>query len=112
MLLQLASARAIPQRKASSLLQIAYFSTAARVQDAKTVHDILIQSRVNNRRDGITGLLIAGGNRYMQIIEGPAFAAEPVRQDPQGPAAPRRFHADEPQHLPAQLRGLVDGLSP
>ncbi len=57
------------------MFQIAYFSTASTTQDAKTVHDILVASRVNNRRDDITGLLVAGGNRYMQVIEGPRAAA-------------------------------------
>ena len=58
------------------MLQIAYFSTAATLQDAKTVHDILVSSRINNRRDDITGLLVAGGNRYLQVIEGPRLATE------------------------------------
>jgi hypothetical protein len=58
------------------MLQLAYFSTAATEQNPATVHEILVASRVNNRRDGITGLLVAGGNRYMQVIEGPAYAIE------------------------------------
>jgi hypothetical protein len=58
------------------MLQLAYFSTAATEQNSATVHEILVASRVNNRRDGITGLLVAGGNRYMQVIEGPAYAIE------------------------------------
>ena len=58
------------------MFQIAYFSTAATPQDAQTVNDILIASRVNNHRDDVTGLLVAGGNRYMQVIEGPRGAAE------------------------------------
>jgi hypothetical protein len=53
------------------MLQIAYFSTAAVPQTAETAHELLVTSRVNNRRDGITGLLVAGGNRYLQVIEGP-----------------------------------------
>ncbi len=58
------------------MLQIAYFSTTAVRQDADTVHSILITSRINNRRDAITGILVAGGNRYLQIIEGPRTAME------------------------------------
>ena len=50
--------------------QIAYFSTAAEPQSAPLVHHILLASRTNNGRDGITGLLVAGGNRYLQVIEG------------------------------------------
>ncbi|MEO7564300.1 MAG: BLUF domain-containing protein [Sphingomicrobium sp.] len=56
------------------MLQIAYFSTASASQDAKTVNSVLISSRCNNRRDEITGLLVAGGNRYLQVIEGPSAA--------------------------------------
>jgi hypothetical protein len=54
--------------------QIAYFSTAAEPQTNELIHNILITARINNRRDEITGLLVAGGNRYMQIIEGPRGA--------------------------------------
>ena len=50
--------------------QIAYFSTAAEPQTAELVHGILIGARVFNRRHGISGLLVAGGNRYLQVIEG------------------------------------------
>jgi hypothetical protein len=53
------------------MLQIAYFSTAVLQQDATTVHNILTTARRNNRRDQITGLLVAGSNRYLQVIEGP-----------------------------------------
>src|ERR1700712_4845021 len=66
--------------------QIAYFSTAAKPQTSKSIHEILFASRINNRRDEITGLLVAGGNRYMQVIEGPSAAVEAlyatIRMDP------------------------------
>jgi hypothetical protein len=51
--------------------QIVYFSTAAGHQDAPTIDGILTVSRANNARDAITGMLVAGGNRYLQVIEGP-----------------------------------------
>ena len=53
------------------MLQIAYFSTATVRQSAEVLHDILTGSRRRNARDDISGLLVAGGNRYMQVIEGP-----------------------------------------
>ena len=53
------------------MLQIAYFSTAAVAQTEDVIHDILTVARAANARDNITGLLVAGGNRYLQIIEGP-----------------------------------------
>ena len=51
--------------------QIAYFSTATSRQFAHVLHPLLVVSRANNLANGITGLLVAGGNRYMQVFEGP-----------------------------------------
>ena len=56
--------------------QVIYFSTARERQDVGIAAAILEQSRRNNQRDGITGLLVAGGNRYLQVIEGPHLAIE------------------------------------
>ena len=54
--------------------QIIYFSTAAGRQDATITTGILAVSRVCNFRDQISGLLVAGGHRYLQVIEGPSDA--------------------------------------
>ena len=51
--------------------QIVYFSTAADRQDAIVIAGIVAQSRDHNLRHGITGMLVAGGHRYLQVIEGP-----------------------------------------
>ncbi len=56
--------------------QIVYFSTAADRQDAITFAAILAVSRAHNRRDKVTGLLIAGGHRYLQILEGATDVVE------------------------------------
>lgn len=50
--------------------QIVYFSTAAARQDEATIGEILEVSRQRNLRDDITGLLVAGGNRFLQVLEG------------------------------------------
>lgn len=50
--------------------QIIYFSTAADRQDAVVLAEIVAQSRAHNLRDNVTGLLVAGGHRYLQVIEG------------------------------------------
>ncbi|MCY7281392.1 MAG: BLUF domain-containing protein, partial [Sphingomonas bacterium] len=50
--------------------QIVYFSTASGRQDAIVTAGILAVARVHNRREGVTGLLVAGGHRYLQVIEG------------------------------------------
>ena len=54
--------------------QIVYFSTASDRQDAIVLAGIVAQSHAHNLRDGITGLLVAGGHRYLQVIEGPDAA--------------------------------------
>ncbi len=54
--------------------QIIYFSTACDRQDAIVIAGIVAQSRQHNLLDGITGLLVAGGHRYLQVIEGPDVA--------------------------------------
>ena len=55
--------------------QIVYFSTASGRQDAIVTAGILAVSRSRNQRDGISGLLVAGGHRYLQVFEGPTNAA-------------------------------------
>ena len=66
--------------------QFVYFSTAADRQDAIVTADILAVSRSNNLRENITGLLVVGGHRYLQVIEGPAHQVETtvarIRRDP------------------------------
>lgn len=58
------------------MLQIGYFSTAAVPQSAAAVHEVLTTARQNNGRDEITGLLVAGANRYLEVIEaGPRVRA-------------------------------------
>ncbi|MEO6256880.1 MAG: BLUF domain-containing protein [Sphingomicrobium sp.] len=58
------------------MFQIAYFSTAAEPQSAALIDAILVKSRLDNLRDDISGLLVAGGNRYLQVIEGRRQAVE------------------------------------
>lgn len=53
------------------MLQIGYVSTASGEQDPATLEAILTASRRYNQRWKISGLLVAGSGRYLQIIEGP-----------------------------------------
>ena len=48
-----------------------YVSDIAEGLDASAVSDILSESRTNNNRDDITGLLIFDGQRFAQFVEGP-----------------------------------------
>lgn len=51
--------------------QIVYVSTSRNMPDAAMIDDILRASRANNVRDGLTGLLVTGGRRFLQVLEGP-----------------------------------------
>jgi len=65
------------------MLQLVYISSVARAAD---LAGILSVSRLNNRRDGITGLLYSDGVRFLQALEGPTLAVETayarISQDP------------------------------
>jgi hypothetical protein len=54
----------------SGFFQIAYVSAASRDTDADVLTTILTAARRNNRRDGITGLLLFGNWLFFQILEG------------------------------------------
>ncbi len=51
--------------------RIIYISTVRGECDDGMIADILARSRFNNGRDGLTGLLVIGGRRFLQAIEGP-----------------------------------------
>ena len=53
------------------MYQLVYISTATDRTDAGVLDAILATSRRNNRRDGITGLLLHDGRRFLQVLEGP-----------------------------------------
>lgn len=53
------------------MLQIAYISTAKGIVDQALLDSILAVSRRNNAVAGISGLLVSGGRRFLQVLEGP-----------------------------------------
>ncbi len=57
------------------MLQLIYISSARSV-DPSAVQDILLISRINNRRDDISGLLYFDGVRFLQALEGPDAKVE------------------------------------
>lgn len=67
------------------MLQIVYISTARRRFSERELEDVLVKSRLNNGRCGVTGLLVAGGRRFLQALEGPEEAVgatfERIRAD-------------------------------
>lgn len=56
--------------------QLIYISTSRNLTQIPTgeLEDILAVSRRNNARDGLTGLLVTGGRRFLQLLEGPSEA--------------------------------------
>lgn len=56
------------------MLQLAYISSAKGLVDQSLLDDILHVSRLNNGRCGVTGLLVSGGRRFLQVLEGPEQA--------------------------------------
>ena len=55
------------------LTQLIYYSQPFGFDDAM-LDGILIQARRNNGRNGLTGALIARGDLYLQLLEGPETA--------------------------------------
>ncbi|CAN5371873.1 hypothetical protein BH10PSE13_BH10PSE13_08640 [soil metagenome] len=54
--------------------RILYISTARAILSADAMQEILRISRRNNDRAGVTGLLVVGGRRFLQALEGPSEA--------------------------------------
>ncbi len=52
------------------LVRLLYASRAAQGLDAEALDNLLKQSKSNNQRDGVTGLLCFSGNLFMQVLEG------------------------------------------
>jgi hypothetical protein len=58
--------------------QLVYISTARHEIFPDVLREILAVSRTNNARVGVTGLLVAGGNRFLQVLEGPLEAVREI----------------------------------
>lgn len=68
------------------MIRMLYISTARERATPETLADILRISRRNNAAVGVTGLLVVGGRRYLQVLEGPEAAVrttyERIARDP------------------------------
>lgn len=58
------------------MLRLIYISTARQLTTRAQLGQILRVSRENNARVGVTGLLVAGGKRFLQALEGEDGAVE------------------------------------
>ena len=85
--------------------RLLYISTARKAATAE-LDAILAVSRRNNAAIGITGLLITGGRRFLQVLEGPAPAVKTIfgriERDP------RHFAIVVLEHQPIQERSFGD----
>jgi hypothetical protein len=91
---------------AQDVQRIIYISTCRTDPDRDMVENILTQSRRNNRRDRLTGLLVVGGRRFLQVLEGPReiLDATYVRIK----ADPRHFALVELGRKPITERAFAD----
>lgn len=51
--------------------RLRYISSFAQPMDQESISALVRVSRANNERDGITGILVAAGDLFFQVIEGP-----------------------------------------
>lgn len=76
------------------MLQIAYISTARKLIAFDELDAILATSRRNNRSVEVTGLLVVGGRRFLQVLEGP---------EPEVVATFDRIKTDDRHHAVVEL---------
>jgi len=65
----------------SNLHTICYVSTAVKYISKDDLTDILHHSRKNNAKVDITGILLFGKNRFLQILEGDENALEKLYEN-------------------------------
>ena len=86
------------------MFRLCYISSSRVPIDVALVDDILAVSRRNNRAAGLTGLLVAGQRRFLQLLEGEERSVratyQRIRRDPrhfacvtvnEGPITSRQF---------------------
>ena len=76
------------------LHRILYISTARQPMTQPDIAALLAQARVNNSRAGVTGLLLVGGRRFLQALEGTREAVETIYA---------RIRADDRHHAVVTL---------
>jgi hypothetical protein len=58
------------------MIRLLYISTARQQPTPEMLADILRASRLNNSAVDVSGLLIVGGRRFLQVLEGPESAVQ------------------------------------
>ncbi|MEG3124428.1 BLUF domain-containing protein [Sphingomonas sp. GB1N7] len=106
------------------MLRLLYISTSRHPHDHAEVEQILRVSRRNNFAANVTGLLVAGGKRFLQVLEGPEQSVQAtydrICRDPRHFAAvtlnkrtcdERLFPAWSMGYQPAGQGGVDVGIS-
>jgi len=107
---------------------IVYVSAAIIDLEESQLLRLLSRSRASNERAGITGVLLYGGGRFLQVLEGPAPAVRAlygrIATDPRhghlelladGPVPRREFadwHMSFAPLTPSRFAGVLGYLSP
>jgi hypothetical protein len=77
------------------LVSIVYMSRAAVPFDDDDLAELLREARLRNEALGVSGLLVAKGGRFMQLLEGPAWSVDD------------RFRAIEHDRRHGEVKSLV-----
>jgi len=64
--------------------QLVYISSSRREITPEMLREVLEASRTNNQRGGVTGLLVSGGNRFLQVLEGSTEAVSDTTSGSRG----------------------------
>lgn len=70
----------------TELYRVAYVSRATRALGLPELGALLDKARANNRRDGISGLLVYDAGSFLQVFEGPTDAVEALVRRIEGDA--------------------------
>ncbi len=60
------------------MIQLTYISSAAHPMDTAALVGLLQTCLANNRRDGVTGMLVYGNETFLQTLEGEAAVVDPL----------------------------------
>lgn len=65
-----------PRQDGAVLVSIVYMSSAIAPFDDAAMVELLREARLRNEALGVSGLLLAKGGRFMQLLEGPAWSVD------------------------------------
>ena len=86
--------------------RVLYISTAKTDVTKPMIDDILLTARRKNEAAGVTGLLVSGGRRFLQALEGPEDAVEAIYQSIL--KDPRHFAMVKLSDKPIDSRAFAD----